>query len=125
MRRWPDISGHGRAIDTNMLVPSLALRIEPEDFDIIPPNQDLHCAAFVDHKILKVSRALLTNYVGCLLVTQEGLPFNYCSRLFILNWNSTNSVLETRSFALPTTIYQVGLEHTTFAPLSLPTIPNP
>ncbi len=113
------------AIDANGLVTSFVLGIEAEDFDIIPPNQDLYCTAFVDHKVLKVSRNLLTNYVGDLLITQEGLPPNQCSRLFIVKWNPTNAALEMRSFALPTTIFQVGFEHVTFAPIDLPAVPNP
>ena len=112
------------AVATNGLVTSFALGIEPEDFDVISTN-DLYCTAFVDHKILKVSRNLLTNYIGDLLITQEGLPPNQCSRLFIVRWNSSNSAFEMRSFALPTTIYQVGFEHVTFAPIDLPPVPNP
>ena len=82
MRQLPNPSGNGHAVNANGLVTSSALGIEAEDFAIIPPNQDLYCTAFVDHKILKVSRSLLTNYVGDLLITQEGLQPNFCSRLF-------------------------------------------
>jgi hypothetical protein len=123
MRRWPNISETGHAINTNRILASFALGIAPEDFDIIPPEQDLYCTAFVDHKVLKVSRNLLTNYVGNLMITQEGL--NDCSRLFIVKWNSTNSAFETRSIPFPASTFQLGFEHVTFAPLPLPDIPTP
>src|ERR1051326_6678130 len=60
------------AIDTNGAVARFDLGISAEDFDIIPPNQDLYCVDEHDGVVLKVSQTLLTNYVGDLLITQGG-----------------------------------------------------
>ena len=110
------------AIDTNGVVNSYALGIEPEDFDIIPTNQDLYVTAFNEGKILKLSHTFLTNYVGDLLVSQEGLSSGV-TKLFIVHWNSTNSVPEIRSIRAPS-VADLGFEHSTFAPIGIPNIPS-
>jgi len=94
-------------------VTSFALGIAPEDFDIIQTNQDLYCVIQSDPgQILKLSRTLLTNYVGDLLITQEGFFFG-TPKLFIMHWDGTNFV--TRSISSSDLF-----EHVTFAPINLP-----
>ncbi len=112
-------------IDKDRVVASFDMGIEPEDFDIIITNQDLYCvqqsvAGSVPDRIIKLSSTLLTNYCGALLITQEGaqhLPARD-AKLFIVNWNSTNSVFVTR--CIPN---QFLFEHVTFAPITLPDLP--
>ena len=112
------------AIDTNGVVTTNALGIAPEDFDLIPTNQDLYCADQDHDEILKLDRHLFTNYVGDLLITQAGeaptgtpgVP----AALYIVSWDPTNSFV-----VRPLTYYQFGdqtvdFEHVTFAPVSLP-----
>jgi hypothetical protein len=114
-------------VDTNGAVCLFELGIEPEDFDIIQTNQDLYCVNFnsASSAILKLSRSLLTNYVGELLVTQAGenrlrLPD---PRLFIVHWNTTNSEFTFRSISLPSDSYDGHFEHVTFAPVNIPALP--
>jgi hypothetical protein len=113
------------AIDPSGTVTSFDLRIEPEDFDVIEPNQDLYCvdqgdAETLPPKILKLSRTLLTNYWGDLLITQEGTqPADptapHHPKLFILHWDSTNAAFVTRRIS-----HDTLFEHVTFAPLNIP-----
>jgi hypothetical protein len=110
------------AIDTNGVVQSFALGIGPEDFDLIPTNQDLYLVdeGSVDG-ILKIPRALLAPYVGNLLVTQSGdgqdigvVP----PALFVVRWNGATTNFVVTSFSRPN---DYDLEQVTFAPLNLPT----
>ncbi|TAL06412.1 MAG: hypothetical protein EPO07_01865 [Verrucomicrobia bacterium] len=99
------------------------LGIAPEDFDLIKSNQDLYISAYNDGMILKLSRNWLTNYIGDMLVTQEGLsPF--APAVFIAKWNPTNSAFETRRISAPA-FANSGFEHATFAPINLPNLPLP
>ena len=107
------------AVDTNGVATSYALGIEPEDFDVIPPNQDLYCAD-PSVGILKLSKSWLTNYVGDLLITQAGeMRPHLAAKLFIVHWSGTN--LTTRSISLPSSVGG-GFEHVTFAPINIPSI---
>jgi hypothetical protein len=75
----------------------------------------------VPHRIIRLSSSLLTNYWGSLVITQEGaqqFPLRF-AKFFIVNWNQTNSTFVVRCIPYP-----YYLEHTTFAPLTLPDI-NP
>ncbi len=114
-----EINGLIFSVDTNGTVAKFELGIAVEDFDIIRTNQDLYCTTD-STPILKLSRALLTNYVGDLLITQAGekdsfSPFN--PKLFIVHWDSTNSIFVTRSISGPGgTVF----EHVTFAPIDIP-----
>jgi hypothetical protein len=105
------------AIGTNGIVESFALGIAPEDFDLIPPNQDLYLPGFNEGKIYKLSKSLLTNYVGDLLITQEAPP------LVIVHWDPINSAFTVRAIPPPPGIQ--GFEHVTFAPINLPSLPCP
>jgi len=110
------------AVDTNGVTAPYALGIDPEDFDIIPPDQDLYC---VDPAglILKVSRNLLINYVGDLVVTQAG-EHGEGGKLFIVHWDNLTTKFVTRSISYYTTYGFAGVfEHVTFAPINLPNLP--
>jgi len=116
------------AIDTNGTVASFALGIAPEDFDVIPTNQDLYITAYNEGQILKISKSLLTNFVGDLLITQEGnglaippIP----PKLFIVRREPTDPCSEfvMRTISVPS--YVQGLEHVTFAPITLTNLPAP
>ena len=60
------------AIGTNGVVTRFDLGISAEHFDIIATNQDLYCGDEREGVVLKLSRTLLANYVGDLLITQGG-----------------------------------------------------
>jgi hypothetical protein len=110
------------AVDPNGVAESFALGIEPEDFDIIPPDQDLYCAdiyggSATNGAVLKLSRTLLSNHVGDLLVTQAGEGSNP-AKLSIVHWDGTNFVI--RNILYPSAYYGGHFEHVTFAPLDLP-----
>jgi len=110
-------------VDTNNNVNALELGIEPEDFDIIETNQNLYCSTFINFgngQIAKLSRSLLTNYWGDLLITQEGAQGQSPNpKLFIVHWDPTNSVFVTRRIS-----YTFEFEHVTFAPINVPDIPG-
>jgi hypothetical protein len=104
------------AVDTNGVVSSFDLGIGPEDFDIIPPNQDLYCTDEQHQEIHKLPRILLTNYWGDLLITQSGDgQAGAVPKLFIVKWDATNHVFNVRSIT-----HDGEFEHVTFAPISLP-----
>jgi hypothetical protein len=109
------------AVDATGAMRPFDLGIAPEDFDVIPTNQDLYCVVFEDlgpGSILKLSKAFLTNYVADLLITQAGEgPF--APTLFIVHWDSTNQVFVTRSIPMPEGL-GAHLEHVTFAPTTIP-----
>lgn len=54
------------------MFPTNRLDIQPEDFDVVPANQSLFLAALLRREVLQLSGSLLTNFVGDLLITQEG-----------------------------------------------------
>ncbi|HTQ51007.1 MAG TPA: Ig-like domain-containing protein [Candidatus Acidoferrales bacterium] len=110
-------------IATNGTITPYDLGIAPEHYALIPANQDLYVCDFNDVRILKMSHTFLTNYVGDLLITQEGgNNGNYPSELFIVNWNGTNFV--TRAINANVITNGVGeFEDATFAPLNLPSQP--
>jgi hypothetical protein len=111
------------AVDTNGVVSSFALGIEPEDFDVIPVNQDLYLTAYNEGMILKLSKSFLTNYVGDMLITQEG-PNSLLTRLYIVHWDPVQSDFTVRTILPPWWASQ-GFEHSTFAPISLPKVRDP
>ena len=114
------------AIDTNGVMAAYALAIQPEDFDIVPPNQSLYCVNYngYDSKILKLSKSILTNYVGDLVITQAGeynpaVQQEWKPKLVFVHWDGSKFV--TRSLTLPY-VFPGGFEHVTFAPIELPNI---
>lgn len=90
--------------------------IHPEDFDVIPANQNLYFTAFAKGKIMELPASAFTNHVGDLLITQAGE--NMSSGLFIVHWDSQGSNFVTTTVPLPDSIGQI--EGVTFAPITLP-----
>jgi hypothetical protein len=109
-------SGVFYTIDTNGTVAPYNLGIYSDDFVLIPTNQDLYVCDFsLNSRIVKVSKTYLTNYVGDLLITQEGL--GRTTELFIVNWNGTNFI----SRYIDGSNYGMSeLEDAAFAPLNVP-----
>ena len=101
------------AVATNGVFTTNYLGIDPEDFDIIPPNQNLYACDYENNRIVKLPASYLTNYVGDLLITQAGEPFN--PRLFVVHWDTTITNFVTR--VIP---YNSHFEHVSFAPIDLP-----
>ena len=109
-------------IDTNGTVTPYDLGIAPDDFVLIPTNQDLYVCGYSRNSILRLSSSFFTNYISDLLITQEGDYGNYPAGLFIVNCNGTNFV--TRSINGNAVTNGVGvLEGAAFAPLNLPSRP--
>jgi hypothetical protein len=114
------------AISTNGVVMTNHLDIQPEDFDLITTNQNLYCAA-LSIGVLKLPSSLFTNYVGDLLVTQEGhvesdiggIPILHLPKLIVLHWDGTNFV---QRASISRRINEL-LEHSTFAPMDIPRLP--
>lgn len=97
-------------------------RIVPGDFVLIPSNQGLYFCDYDKSRILKLSRTFLTNYVGELLIVQEGgLPNSLPDELFIVNWGGTNFI----SREIDVSHYTSEIEDAAFAPLNLPSQPLP
>ena len=106
------------SINTNGAVTNFVMGIRPEDFDLIPTNQDLYCMGVVGNAVEKVPRTFFNKYVGMLLITESGDgPFpNTLGKLHIVNWD--NSVT---NFVVRTILHNQGeFEHVTFAPINLP-----
>jgi hypothetical protein len=106
-------------IDTNGTVTPYDLGIAPDDFNLIPSNQDLYVLDQGNNspgELFKVSKDLFANYVGKLLISQEGI--NTSPGLFIVSWDGTNFL----SLAIDSQAYGIYYpqEDTTFAPLNLP-----
>jgi hypothetical protein len=110
-------NGDATTFDTTTLIPE---GIRPEDFDIIPANQDLYACDPERNIIVKLSASYLTNFVGALMITDagEGSP---PAKLFIVRWDA-----DTTNFITTRIIYQRPdgsngtFEHVTFAPIHLP-----
>ncbi len=117
-----DTNGTTATFDTTTMIPG---GMSPEDFDIIPADQDLYlCDPALDSgSIMKLSHTWLANYVGDLLVTQGGEVINHPSNLFIIHWSGTNFVIRTISY--PDILTSNGhIEHVTFAPMDIPSHPR-
>lgn len=94
------------------IVATYDLNINPEDFDIVPSEQDLYCVVPTTG-ILKLNRKFLSNYVGDLIVTQAGERTDGAA-LFIVHWDGT--VLRVcKRIPLPSRNGN-SLEHVTFSP---------
>ena len=106
------------AISTNGTYATFQLGIEPEDFDLIPTNQDLYCTVESGPPgVAKLSRSYFAPYVGDLLVTQSGDAFVGATPiLFIVHWDNGTSSFVVRSIPGPSGKF----EHVSFAPINLP-----
>ena len=91
--------------------------IFPEDFDVIPANQNLYITAYEKNIIMELPAQYFVEKVGDLLITQagEGAP----PGLFIVHWNSQGSNFVISSIPIPSSVGN-HIEHVTFAPLPLP-----
>jgi hypothetical protein len=109
-----DPNGNVTNIDTTTLISE---SIHPEDFDIIPTNQDLYVCDFFNNSVMKIPASYFTNYVGDLLITDAGENLPSPAKLFIVHWDATMTNFVTRRISYP----QGGrFEHVTFAPITLP-----
>ena len=108
------------AVKTNGAFTSFDMDIEPEDFHIIPTNQDFYLSDRGNQQILKLPRTLLTNYIGDIIITQSGeLDANHPATLFIVYWDSSTTNFVKRSIS-----FDSGeLEQGTFAPMNIPSTP--
>jgi len=115
------------SIDTNAVVtPYPNLGIKPEDFKLIPANQDLYCADYDNGLIVKLSRNYFTNNIGDLLIVKEGgVNGGGEARLYVVRWDGTNFVSKYIPYNTATITnslsYTPNFEHVTFAPINLPT----
>jgi hypothetical protein len=115
------------AISTNGVVMTNHLDIQPEDFDLIVTNQNLYCAEVSFGGLSKLPSSLLTNYVGDLLVTQEGSvdvdtmqpAILHLPKLTVLHWDGTNMVKRASITRRQGDLF----EHVTFAPMDIPRLP--
>ena len=108
-------------IATNGAVNPYDLGIAPDHFALIPASQNLYICDYGHNQILKLASAFLTNYVGNLLITQEG-GGGYFPGLFIVNWSGTNFVTRFINGSVVTNGTS-QLEDATFAPMDLPSVP--
>jgi hypothetical protein len=90
-----------------------------EDYGILYTIEDLYVCDYYNSRILKLSRSLFSNYVGDLLITQEGGVGSIPAELFVVNWDGTNFI----SREINVSAYTTESEDATFAPLSLPSQP--
>lgn len=94
--------------------------IRTEDFDIIPPNQDLYACDLWGNRIVKLSRDYFANYVGDLLITDSG-EYSAPAKLFVLHWDAATTNFLTRRISYKRPDGSDGqFEHVTFAPIDLP-----
>jgi hypothetical protein len=111
-------------VDTNTNVVAFSMGIASEDIHIIPTNQDFYMADRINSLILKLPRSLFTNFVGDVMITQEGeLP-----SVFIVHWDTNSSTFLQRRIPAPTGFPGVSggdfnFEHGTFAPMNIPATP--
>lgn len=129
------------AVDTNSVLTSFDLGpVVADSIGLITNSVDLSCEHFdaiqTNHLyvltdatdcVLKVSPALLTNFVGDLLITQGGLNTQAEGEpeLFIAHWNGSRFVV----YGIPLGFYSkdtfssVELEGACFAPIAIPALP--
>jgi hypothetical protein len=94
--------------------------IHPEDFDIIPPNQNLYGCDNGINALVKLPASYFTNFVGDLLITDAGENIGP-AKLCVVHWDaaSTNFVSHTVLYLRPDGTAG-SLEHVTFAPIDIP-----
>lgn len=109
-----DING---IVATNHTMALVSGGIFPEDFDVIPANQNLYFTAFNNFAVMELPSHYFTNYIGDLLVSQAGEGES--AGLFIVHWNAQNSNFVTLSIPVPDSIGG-KIEGATFAPIQFP-----
>jgi hypothetical protein len=112
------------AVDTNGQVTTYTnLGIQPEHFNLIPPNQPFYCCDSVSYAVWKVPAAVFTNHVGQLLITGMGqVGYDPPPALYIVHWDAgvSNFVAE----KIDTPDFVGCLEDGTFAPIEIPCLPQ-
>jgi hypothetical protein len=95
--------------------------IRTEDFDIIPPNQNLYGCDPEANQIVKLPTIYFTNYVGDLLITDAG-EVSAPAKLFIVHWDTaTTNFIAIRIPYIRADGSSGDFEHVTFAPIDFPT----
>ena len=105
------------AVTTNETMAMTPGGIAPEDFRVIPANQNLFISAVNNASIMELPSSYFTNNVGDLLITTAGerAPVS----MFIVHWDSTGSNFVTTPVPVPDSVGG-HIEGVTFAPLQLP-----
>jgi len=115
------------SVGTNGHTTSFDFTIQPEDIHIIQTNQDYYQTYFGPDLVLKLPAALFNNYVGDVLVVQEGLgaygSFTYNPQIYILHWDAPSATFIQRRFHPPVSETGFSFEEGTFAPISIPSTP--
>ena len=108
------------AIDTSGLVTTNYLGIEPEQMNLIPPNQSYYCCDSDYNVIWKVPADVFTNHVGQLLITGVGDSANSSTppALYIVHWDGGVSDFIVERIDTPE--FVGDLESGTFAPIEIP-----
>jgi hypothetical protein len=113
-------------VDTNRIIFQYVFNVAAEDVHIIPTNQDFYFNDIQNNQILKLPRHWLTNYVGDVLFSQEGLSAP--PALFIFHWDAPSGsfikhIVPCSSSSFPSSF---SLEQGAFAPIDIPatSIPN-
>jgi len=109
-------------VDVNGGTNAYDFGIQPEDFNIVLTNQAFYVnnASLYDNMTYKLPWSSLTNYVGALIVTQEGLGDGFLPELFVLQWNTNSWNFDVRRIMSPDG--NAALEAGTSAPLDIPAI---
>ena len=92
----------------------LCLGINPEDLDLIQPQQQMYCsvAKQVIGRVDKLESSVFADHEGELIITQAGEVDRYPG-FFVVRWNGSG-------FEAVFIAHTDGnLEHTTFAPIDL------
>lgn len=105
-------------VTTNDTTTLFADGIPTEDLDLIPAGQDLYACDYYGNAVVKVSRDYFTNYVGQLLITQEGATMSDPARFFAVRWDAATTNFVVRNILN----YPSPVEHVTFAPVNLPPV---
>jgi hypothetical protein len=106
-------------VTTNETLSLISSGIYPEDFKVIPANQNLYITSYTFGNIMELPANELTNHIGDLMVLQTGEASGGVPGLFIVRWDSTISNFVTTSIPVPNYVGEF-VEHITFAPIQLP-----
>ena len=104
------------AIDTNGVVTTNYLGIQPESFNLIPPNQSFYCLDPDDNMLWKVPAGVFAGHAGQLLVTGTGQP----PALYIVQWGAAAGQLVVEEISMPPLSGFEFLEEGAFAPIEIP-----
>jgi hypothetical protein len=95
-----------------------------EDFEIIPPDQDLYGCDLFGNALVKLSREHLRGVVGDLLITEAGeygSSAEKIGKVFVLRWDNASGRFQVVHVPYLRRDGSNGLfEHVSFAPIDLP-----